>query len=202
MNNNDHPIAIVDDDESALDLLQGSLAAVSEDITVYRSPVKCLGEIRLGKYDLLVTDIRMPEMDGLDLVKQAKIIDPGLAVLVVTGFADVSLAVKSLQYGAADFIEKPFTHTTILNSVNRIVGDQLEAGRHSLRKLTKSELVILFHIADGLSNSEIAHKLSRSVRTIEDHRSHLMRKLGVDNIVDLVKKAINIGLVSRKVRGD
>jgi len=202
MSHNDQPIAIVDDDESVLDALKVSLAPVSGNITVFNSPVKCLGDIRFGKYDLLITDIHMPEMGGLELVKQAKDIDPGLAVLVITGFADVSLAVKSLQCGAADFIEKPFAHTTVIDSVKRIAGDQLEAGRNSLRKLTKSELVILFHIADGLSNSEIAHRLSRSVRTIEDHRSNLMRKLEVDNIVDLIKKTIDIGLLSRKKRGN
>lgn len=202
MSQNDQPIAIVDDDESVLDTLKVSLSGISDNITVFNSPTKCLCDIRFGKYDLLITDLHMPEMGGLDLVKQAKIIDPGLAVLVMTGFADVSLAVKSLRCGVADFIEKPFAHTTMLNSVKRIVGDRLEVGRGNLRKLTKSESVILFHIAEGLSNSEIAHKLNRSVRTIEDHRSNLMHKMEVDNIVDLIKKTIDIGLVSRKKRGD
>ena len=194
----DQPIAIVDDDKSVLDALKGSLAGISDDVIAFGSPVKCIDSVALGKYDLLITDINMPEMSGLDLVKKVKEIDPGLAVLVITGFADISLAVKSIQFGAVDFIEKPFSNMKITGAVKQVIADQQEIGRDCLRKLTKTEIVILYHIVDGLSNSEVARKLSRSIRTVEDHRANVMRKLEVDNIVDLLKKATDIGIVSSK----
>lgn len=186
-------IIIVDDDKSILNALQTSLASVTENISIFDSPVKCLKEITLGKYDLLITDINMPQMNGVAVLKQAKEIDPGLAVLVITGYADISLAVKTLKMGAVDFIEKPFGYVEITSTVKKILASQLEIGRENMRKLTKSELRILAYIVQGHSNSYIAHSLSRSVRTIEDHRCNMMQKLKVSNIVELIQRASEIG---------
>lgn len=187
-------IAIVDDDESVLDALSNGLDSVSDSISTFSSPAKCLQSITFGSYDLLITDINMPEMDGVTLVNNARAIDPGLAILVMTGYATISLAVKTMTTGAEDFIEKPFSYSQVKDIVKKILDRQLNAGRHNFRVLTKTEKVVLSHIIEGYGNSGIANKLSRSIRTIEDHRSNLMRKLEVDNVVELVHKATAIGI--------
>ena len=194
MNNTQQSIIVVDNDNGVLSALQSSLCSVSDNISIFSSPVKCLKSIKLGEHDLLITDINMPEMDGITLMKHSKEIDPGLAMLVITGYGDISLAVKAVKMGADEFIEKPFGHLQITEAVKKILAKQLAIGRDDLRRLTKAEIVILTHIVEGYGNAGIANKLSRSIRTVEGHRSNLMAKLKVDNIVDLVQKANDIGI--------
>ena len=198
MNKSEQSILIVDNDKRVLNALQTSLYSVSDNISIFSSPLKCIDSITFGKHDLLITDINMPEMDGLTLLKRAKEIDPGLAVLVITGYSQVPLAVESVKLGAEDFIEKPFGHIEITGIVKNILSNQLANGRANLRKLSKTEIVILSYIVEGFGNSGIAHELSRSVRTVEDHRYNLMLKLEVDNIVELVHCATELGFGKSK----
>jgi len=193
MSKTEQSVMIVDNETNILHALKTSLGDLSNNIHVFDSPVKSLTDISMGKHDLLITDINMSEMNGLQVIKKAKEIDPGLAVIVMTGYADIDLAVKSLQTGADEFIEKPFAPSDIRNLVKNLLAKQLKNGRGKLRELTKSEIEILKRIVEGIGNSAIAYELHKSVRTIEDHRRNLMLKLEVTNVVELVQRAAEIG---------
>ena len=97
--------------------------------------------------------------------------------------------------GAADFIEKPLHTETLLRKVKPILSQGAYPDHYKGRTLTRTELKVLKMIIDGKSNKEIAHLLGRAVRTVEDHRNHIMRKLGVHNAIELTERAIQMGLV-------
>lgn len=192
---NNHPVAIIEEDITVLESLKQELGCITDNISEYSSSDEFLCEIHFGKFDLMIADINVTgAVSGLEFIRHVRTVDPGLSVLAITAVLDIKEAIDYFRFGVVDFIEKPFNDTEIKTSLNRAMKAQIQAGRNTVRELTKSELAILRHIVDGLSNSEIAHNLSRSVRTIEDHRASLMRKMHADNVVDLVKKAINIGV--------
>jgi len=145
--------------------------------------------------DLLITDVKMPEMDGIELLIEAKRIIPSLSVLVITGYGDIPMAIRALKAGASDFIEKPLDRQSFLLVVESILKRTTLAEPVVGKLLTRTEMKVLRLILDGKSNKKIARLLHRSVRTIEDHRSHIFHKFGVDNLVDLVKRAAEMGLV-------
>ncbi len=137
----------------------------------------------------------MPEMDGIELLAKAKRLAPWMPILVITGFGDIPTAVTVIKAGAVDFIEKPLDKKSFLWKVKSILQQSTSDDSYRGKPLTESEMIVLKLIINGKSNKEIAYLLHRSIRTIEVHRSHLMRKLDVDNIVDLVKRAAMMGLV-------
>jgi FixJ family two-component response regulator len=105
------------------------------------------------------------------------------------------MAVKAVKAGAIDFIEKPLEKETFLLKVKSILKEYASAHRPRGKPLTKNETGILKLIIEGKSNREIAQLLHRSIRTVEVHRSRVMQKLGADNLVDLIKTAVTLGLV-------
>jgi len=138
----------------------------------------------------------MPEMDGIKLLAKVKGMMPSLPVLVITGYGDVPAAVKAMNNGALDFIEKPLDRESFLSSVESALKRSARPHLPVAKVLTKTEMRILRQLLDGKSTKEIARLQHRSVRTIEDHRHHIMHKLGVDNLVDLVKQAAVVRLVN------
>jgi len=144
----------------------------------------------------VLTDFRMPGMDGLEL--QRRLVEQGvrLPVIVMTGFADVPAAVRAMKAGAVDFIEKPFADDQLLSAVRRALAenrDALEAARagdHArqlIASLTPRESEVLQLLAEGHSNKEMARVLGTSPRTIDVHRARVLQKLGVDTLPDLVR---------------
>jgi two-component system response regulator FixJ len=115
-------------------------------------------------------------------------------VLVVTGFGDVPMAVKALKLGAADFIEKPLDREAFLRTVQSLLSQNNPSAPSQDHGLTKTEMRILHLILEGKNNREIASALHRSPRTVEVHRSHVMRKMGASNIVELLRRAATMGL--------
>jgi FixJ family two-component response regulator len=136
----------------------------------------------------------MPVKDGIELLIEARNIFPWLPVLIITSYADVPLAVKALKAGATDFAEKPLDWDRFLATVQSILSETELSDALAGKPLTRTETIVLRLILEGRSNKEIAHILSRSTRTIEVHRSHIMHKLNVDNVVELVKRASGIDL--------
>jgi FixJ family two-component response regulator len=149
--------------------------------------------------DLLITDVRMPEMDGLTLLKEVKQLRPWLSVLVVSGAGNVPMAVTALKAGSMDFIEKPIDVKILYPLVTSALHRSFTANEFAGKPLTNSEKEILKLIAGGKSNSEMAAFLHRSIRTIERHRYLLMRKLNVSSPAELTKAAIALGLTSPDV---
>jgi two-component system response regulator FixJ len=136
----------------------------------------------------------MPKMDGIELVRRAKRIVPWLPVLVITGFGDIPMAVKAVKAGAMNFIEKPLQKQSFLEAVQAAITQQCSSNLLKGKPLTAKEETVLRLILQGNSNREMAHMLHRSIRTIEDHRRHIMRKFNVDSVVGLVKRAAAMGL--------
>jgi FixJ family two-component response regulator len=136
----------------------------------------------------------MPGMDGLTLLRSVKRVAPWVSVMVITGFGDIPMSVRALKLGAVDFVEKPLEREIFLHKVKTILRQDDFIDSPAGQALTKTEKKVLKLILEGRRNKEIAYKLQRALRTVERHRSNIMHKLGVDNIVDLVKKAIVINL--------
>ncbi len=188
-------IFVVDDDRDTLDVVSLILDRAKFECTCFTDADDCLRRLDRRSCDLLITDVKMQGKDGIELLTEAKRIVPWLPVLVMTAYGDIPLAVKAVKTGAMDFIEKPLDPQTLVTII------ELELKRQSLtdllrgKPLTKTEKIILRLILQDKSNKEIAHILHRSVRTVEVHRSHIMSKLNVNSVVELVKRAAAMGLI-------
>jgi two-component system response regulator FixJ len=194
---NDHTgeyVYVVDDEPKVRTVLRKTLERAGLTVSCFGSADDCLACLDTGKCDLLITDVRMPEKDGIELLVEARKLQPWLPVLVVTGFGDVPMAVKALKAGAGDFIEKPLDRDTFLEAVRRLLSRNTVPRVLLDRTLTRMELKVLCHILDGRNNREIADALSRSHRTVEVHRRHLMQKLGASNVVELLRQAARLRL--------
>ncbi|MFZ9010302.1 MAG: response regulator transcription factor [Anaerohalosphaeraceae bacterium] len=185
-------IFLVDDDKAILDSASFMLKKHNYECSCFDDANSCLLNFTPRDCDLLITDIHMPGIDGIDLLNQVKKMAPWIPVVIMTSYADIPKAVHAVKSGAFDFIEKPFEVENFIEIVKLALRqnqlNHLDVGK----PLTKTEKIILKLILDGKSNKGIAYMLQRSERTIEVHRSHIMRKLNVDNVVDLVKRASSL----------
>ena len=188
-------IFFVDDESGIRETVFKTLKSPETEVSCFASARDCLEQLRSTKCDLLITDVRMSGMDGLELVAHAKRIAPWIAVLVVSGYGDIPMAVRALKAGAVDFLEKPLTKQGLLSAVESALEQSTAADPVVGKELTKAERRVLHFILDGKSNRETAQILHRSEKTIEVHRNRIMRKLGVDNVVGLIKRAAAMGLM-------
>ncbi|MDO9338310.1 MAG: response regulator FixJ [Caulobacter sp.] len=195
----DHTVFVVDDDEAARKSLTFLLRTEGVRSRAFESGPAFLEQLEPGQRGCVVTDVRMPEMDGITLVRKLKERDCRMPVIVITGHADVPLAVQAMKAGVADFIEKPFESDTILNAVRRC----LEASRSlsvqeshrqiiesRMASLTERERQVFEAVAEGRSNKEIALSLSISPRTVEIYRANVMAKMQAESLSELVKMSL------------
>jgi FixJ family two-component response regulator len=188
-------IFLVDDEPGVRKAVAQTLKRLGHKITTFPNAADCLEKLPSQNCDLLITDVKMPGMDGIELVSKAKRIIPWLPILVITGYGDIPMAVRAVKAGAIEFIEKPLHRQTLLDTVQSALKQNDLTDFLKGKQLTKVETTVLRLLLQGKSNKEIAYMRRRSIRTIEDHRSHIMRKLNVDNLVDLVKRATDMRLV-------
>ena len=193
-------IFFVDDDADVRLVVSRTLESLNHTVTCFSSGTACLRQLRSKRCDVLITDVKMPGMDGLELLNKAKRMIPSLPVLIVTGYGDIPMAVTALQAGASNFIEKPLNMQSLGSAVASLLESEDKPHPRTTEVLTKTELKVLKLILEGKSNSEMAKLLCRSHRTIEDHRANILRKLGVDNLVDLVKRVGVVRLPSSLTR--
>ncbi len=194
-NNAEQHIFFVDDEPKVCKAVSRTLEQLSSKVSCFACAADCLEQLRSTTCDLLITDVKMPGMDGIELLAEARRIIPTLPVLVITGYGDIPMAVRALKAGASNFIEKPLDRQGFLSIVESILkrnawGDPLLG-----KLLSRTEMKVLRFILKGKSNKEIARLRHRSIRTIEDQRSCIFRKFGVDNLVDLTKRATEMGLI-------
>lgn len=188
-------IFFLDDEPSVREAVRETLEDLDVEVSCFASPAKCLEQLRSQKCDLLITDLKMPKMNGIELMRDVKRLAPWVLVLVITGYGDIPTAVKAIKAGAVDFIEKPLVKESFLLKVKSILQKNAVTDTYKGRLLTGTEKRVLKLVIDGKSNKEIANLLHRSKRTVEVHRAHIMRKLSADNLVDLVKRAVVMGLI-------
>jgi two-component system response regulator FixJ len=189
------PILVVDDDGEVRESLRALLEAAGHAVRSYSSANALLSD-ELPEGSCLITDIRMPGMDGMEL--QEEIVRRGLnlQVIIITGHGDVPLAVRALRAGATDFLEKPFSAEAILTSVKRALATagqvrnreaELKAAQQRLSLLTPREREVFDQIVAGKPNKVAAYELQISARTVEVHRAHIMDKMSARNLSDLVR---------------
>jgi len=188
-------VVFVDDELKVCSVVHKTLEREGLSVQCFQCTQDCLKHLAAHRCNLLVTDVRMPGQDGLDLLREVKKRLPWIPVLIVTGYGDVPLAVQALKAGAADFVEKPLDREAFLQTVEQLL--ERNAGPTAVleESLTKTERRILYLVLDGKSNREIADALNRSPRTIEAHRSHLMQKLDACNITELLRRVAELGLL-------
>lgn len=189
-------VFFLDDESKIREVISETLQESDLEVECFASPTECLARLRSVKCHLLITDLRMPEKDGMELLTEVKQLAPWVPVLVITGYGDIPTAVKAIKGGAVDFIEKPLDKKTFVRKIKSILQHGVPSDTHLGQPLTRAEANILKLIIEGRSNREIANSLNRSIRTIEVHRAHLMQKLGVDNVIDLVKMGVAMGLIN------
>ena len=192
-------VHVIDDDVAVRQSLAFLLSTEGFAVRVYDSAIAFLKELPQSQMGCVVTDIRMPDMSGLDLQRHLRETKSGFPVIVITGHGDVPLAVEAMKAGAVDFIEKPFEDEVLLSAIrvalSRNVRDsersaRVAAIRERLKLLSGRERDVLGGLVAGKPNKIIAHDLGISARTVEVYRANVMTKMQADSLSDLVRMAL------------
>jgi two-component system response regulator FixJ len=193
----DRIVHIVDDDEAVRQSLAFLLGSAGLTVRLYDSASAFLAGLSAVKSGCLVTDMRMPDMTGIELLQQLRAKACRLPAIVITGHGDVPLAVEAMKAGAVDFIEKPFDQETILHAVQAALERGFEGeGREDpavaarLATLSERERQVLEGLVAGHPNKTIAYDLGISPRTVEVYRANLMTKMGARSLSELIRMAI------------
>jgi two-component system response regulator FixJ len=187
-------VFFVDDEPRVCRVVRRTLERQGVIVRCFSNAADCLAELEVTLCDVLITDVKMPGMDGIELLAEVRRKYPRLPVLVLTGFGDIPMAVKALRQGAVDFIEKPFDRDGFLEAVQTTLAQVRKQDSQLSDSLTKTEMTVLRLLLEGRKNREIATILHRSTRTVEVHRSHLMRKMGACNLAELLRRAADLAL--------
>jgi two-component system response regulator FixJ len=197
-------VHVIDDDEAVRQSLKFLLESASIGVETHASAPEFLRLLPEMEPACVITDVRMPNISGIDLLRRLRELKRGIPVIVITGHGDVALAVEAMKIGAADFLEKPFDDEALLASVRSAINSHgREQQRHNergevegrLATLSKRERDVLDGLVAGLANKQIAFELGISPRTIEIYRANLMTKMQAASLSDLVRMALIAGVL-------
>lgn len=192
-------IHVVDDEETVRHSLSFLLSSSGFPARAHASASAFLDIAGELENACLVTDLRMPDLDGIELLRRLRARDIAIPVIIVTGHGDIQAAVEAMKAGASDFIEKPFSDETLLATISAVLMDaeghnrqrqRRQAARAKLEMLSHRERQVLEGVVTGLANKVIAHNLGLSPRTVEVYRATIMAKLQARNVAELVRIAI------------
>jgi two-component system, LuxR family, response regulator FixJ len=189
-------VHIVDDDEAVRQSLAFMLSTAGLPVRLYESATSFLDGLAEVQGGCLITDVRMPDMTGIELLQALKSKACSLPTIVITGHGDVPLAVEAMKAGAVDFIEKPFAEEAILNAVRTALEQRdTESGEGTeiaarLASLSERERQVLEGLIAGHPNKTIAYDLGISPRTVEVYRANLMTKMQAKSLSELIRMAI------------
>ena len=198
-------VHVIDDDADVRQSLAFLLSTAGLAVRVHESAVAFLEVLPEVKEGCVVTDIRMPHMDGLELQRRLRELRSGLPVIVMTGHGDVPLAVEAMKAGAVDFIEKPFDDEVLLSAIRaaltrRAMDSERDARTLEIKgrigRLSDREREVLDRLVAGKANKVIAFELGISPRTVEVYRANVMTKMQADSLSDLVRMALLEGRAS------
>lgn len=201
----DGPVHVIDDDSAMRESLAFLLAAAQVKVQTHDSALAFLDVLPTLKGGCIVTDVRMPGMSGIELLRHLRELKVSIPVIIITGHGDVPLAVEAMKFGAADFIEKPFDDEVLLAAVrgaldNRSKDDEQQAVRAAitdrLAGLSNRERQVLEGLVAGQPNKTIAYDLGISPRTVEIYRANVMTKMEAGSLSDLVRMALIGGLLN------
>lgn len=199
---NEPVVHVIDDDASARDALAFLLDCAGLAVRSHESAIAFLEAVPAMEHGCIVTDVRMPGMDGVELARELKkrrVEDP---IIVITGHGDVPLAVEAMKAGVVDFIEKPFSDDTILRAIRSALESRSEAAQENgeraaiaerLASLSGREREVLDGLVAGHANKVIAFDLGISARTVEVYRANVMTKMQAKSLSELVRMALIAG---------
>lgn len=205
----DGTVHVIDDDQGVRESLVMLLDAAGMSALAYTDAESFLGRISLTEPGCVIADVRMPGMNGLQLLRHLQDGNMDLPVVIITGHADVPMAVQALKEGAADFIEKPFDDDVFLRSVRCALDHSRKVHRERCRRadiharfiaLTPREREVMMLVVQGLPNKAAAVELGISVRTIEIHRARVMEKMAADSLSALVRMALDLNELGQGAR--
>jgi two-component system response regulator FixJ len=204
-------VHVIDDDEAVRQSLEFLLRTAGVTARTYDSAAAFLNELPTIETGCVITDVRMPGLSGIDLLRRLSELQVKLPVIVITGHGDVPLAVEAMKSGAVDFFEKPYEDELLLGSVRSALDrSQQNASRDSKRAevearlatLTNREREVLQGLIAGKPNKIIAFDLAISPRTVEIYRANVMTKMAAASLSDLVRMALVSGVMNREVTGE
>jgi len=196
---NNAVVHLIDDDEDVRRALAFLLGTAGLAVQVYDSALAFFERYDTALPGCVVSDVRMPGMDGLELLRCLRDKGATLPVIVMTGHADVALAVEAMKAGAVDFIEKPFPDEVLLSAIQTALisgknpnplNSEVAQVRDRLALLSERERQVLSGLVAGHPNKTIAYDLGLSPRTVEVHRANVMTKMGASSLSALVRMAI------------
>lgn len=198
-------VHVIDDDDAARESLEFLLRSAGNEVRTYESAVAFLKALPAIKSGCIVTDVRMPEVSGIDLLRRLKELDVRLPVIVITGHGDVTLAVEAMKIGAVDFLEKPYDDEILIGMVQSALGMWQEGANRDAKRveiadrisrLSDREREVLQGLIAGKPNKVIAHDLGISPRTVEIYRANVMNKMQAASLSELVRMALTAGVTA------
>ena len=195
-------VYVIDDDPAMRDSLEFLLDSADYAVTLYESALTFLDSMPNLPFGCIVSDVRMPGMDGMDLLKQLKSERARLPVVMMTGHGDVPLAVEAMKLGAIDFIEKPFDDDRLITMIDAALQQASEGAKNEaitldiaarIQTLSPRERQVMDGLVAGLSNKVIAREFDISPRTIEVYRANVMTKMQASSLSELVRLAMRGG---------
>lgn len=201
---NNAVVHLIDDDEAVRQAVAFLLSSAGLAVRVHESAVAFLEVLPSLQPGCIVSDVRMPGMDGLELQRRLKSLGVKLPMIIMTGHADVSLAVEAMKAGAVDFIEKPFDDELIVSAIRAALDlydktgyreTEIAQTHAKLKSLSVREREVLDGLLAGHPNKTIAYDLGLSARTVEVHRASLMTKMGATSLSELVRMSLVAGLL-------
>jgi two-component system, LuxR family, response regulator FixJ len=195
-------VYVIDDDEAMRESLDFLLGSADFHVTLFESALNFLDTLSTVDFGCVISDVRMPGIDGIELLKRMKASTSLLPVVIMTGHGDVPLAVEAMKLGAADFVEKPFEDDRLIGMIEAALR-QAEPGVKSeaitleivsrIETLSPRERQVMDGLIAGLSNKLIAREYDISPRTIEVYRANVMTKMQAGSLSELVRLAMRAG---------
>jgi two-component system, LuxR family, response regulator FixJ len=197
-------VYVIDDDPAMRDSLDFLLGSGGFSVRVFDSAQVFLDELAKLEPGCVVTDVRMPGIDGMELLRRMRSGARKLPVIVMTGHGDVPLAVEAMKLGALDFLEKPFEDDRLIGMIETALSEQQDGSKSEaasadmaarIASLTQRERQVMQGLVTGQSNKTIAREYDISPRTVEVYRANVMTKMQAGNLSELVRFAIRAGIV-------
>ena len=202
-------VYVIDDDDAVRQSLEFLLKTAHIDARCFDSAKAFLDELPKIKSGCVISDVRMPEITGIDLLRHLKENGVDIPVIIITGHGDIALAVEAMKIGAVDFLEKPFDDDLLIAAVRAALNKDADSARHKaeltdiqdkLAGLSNRERQVLEGLVAGNANKTIAFDLGISPRTVEIYRANLMTKMGANSLSDLVRMAITAGILEKPAK--
>jgi two-component system, LuxR family, response regulator FixJ len=197
-------VYVIDDDEAMRDSLAFLLDTANFDVTLFEQAEHFLDALPGVEFGCVISDIRMPGIDGLELLKRLKASHSTIPVLIMTGHGDVPLAVEAMKLGAVDFLEKPFEDDRLIGMIDVALKQALSGVQSKavtldisarITSLSPRERQVMDGLIAGLSNKLIAREYDISPRTIEVYRANVMTKMRAGSLSELVRLAMRAGVI-------